>query len=277
MSEHPILAACDDARSEAAVRYGARLAGVLHEPLVLASAYTYRPVALSARAIPPTANMLEYDAAEQRLQLARSLVPEGVEVRDRVLPAAGIAVALADAACEDDASVIVTGRDADGRVSHALLEHAPCPIAVVADVPGAADAELGMIGVAYDGSDAADRAVTAAMHLAIRTGAHVRIITVRSAGAAPDAEADLAAATIAEAVPSRALSLQGPAGPRLVEASASLDLLVCGSHGRGRLLSRILGSVSAQLVDEAACPVLVIPPRTWHRATRPLGLSTAAA
>jgi len=38
------------------------------------------------------------------------------------------------------------------------------------------------------------------------------------------------------------------------------DLLVCGSRGYGALRSVALGSVTRALVNEAACPVLVIPP-----------------
>jgi nucleotide-binding universal stress UspA family protein len=63
----------------------------------------------------------------------------------------------------------------------------------------------------------------------------------------------------------------------LEEASASLDLLVCGSRGHGRFAGRILGSVSGRLVDAARCPVLVIPAVVEARAGRPLGLTTGGA
>ena len=45
----------------------------------------------------------------------------------------------------------------------------------------------------------------------------------------------------------------------LVAASARVDLLVMGSRGLGARRAVILGSVSRKLVDQAACPVLVIP------------------
>ena len=37
----------------------------------------------------------------------------------------------------------------------------------------------------------------------------------------------------------------------------SPDLIVVGSHGRGGFASGVLGSVSAEIIDRAACPVLV--------------------
>ena len=43
------------------------------------------------------------------------------------------------------------------------------------------------------------------------------------------------------------------------------DLIVIGSRGRGGVASMILGSVSAEVVDRAPCPVLVARTRTLHR------------
>jgi nucleotide-binding universal stress UspA family protein len=52
----------------------------------------------------------------------------------------------------------------------------------------------------------------------------------------------------------------------LLAVSAHVDLLVCGSRGYGPLRSVLLGGVSRQLVDDAQCPVLVLP----REAGRPL-------
>jgi nucleotide-binding universal stress UspA family protein len=41
--------------------------------------------------------------------------------------------------------------------------------------------------------------------------------------------------------------------------SEAVDIIVIGSHGRGRLGRLILGSTSARVADEAACPVVVVP------------------
>jgi nucleotide-binding universal stress UspA family protein len=44
----------------------------------------------------------------------------------------------------------------------------------------------------------------------------------------------------------------------LVRASATAELLVVGSRGRGPALGMLLGSVSQRCVNEASCPVVVI-------------------
>jgi nucleotide-binding universal stress UspA family protein len=45
----------------------------------------------------------------------------------------------------------------------------------------------------------------------------------------------------------------------LVEASHGADLVVVGSRGGGGFSRLLLGSVSSQVVEHAACPVVVIP------------------
>lgn len=57
-----------------------------------------------------------------------------------------------------------------------------------------------------------------------------------------------------------------PASAVVDEARASLpDLLVCGSRGHGPLASVLMGSVSAEIVDHAPCPVLVARHRAVDR------------
>jgi nucleotide-binding universal stress UspA family protein len=58
------------------------------------------------------------------------------------------------------------------------------------------------------------------------------------------------------AVTVRAVS--GLPAQELIEASADSDLLVVGSRGGGGFARLMLGSVSSQVVNHAACPVVVI-------------------
>jgi nucleotide-binding universal stress UspA family protein len=48
----------------------------------------------------------------------------------------------------------------------------------------------------------------------------------------------------------------------LEEASKTAAMLVLGSHGHGRLLKLLVGSVAEHCLREASCPVVVIPART---------------
>ncbi len=55
---------------------------------------------------------------------------------------------------------------------------------------------------------------------------------------------------------------EGTPGPAIVEAAAAeaADLVVVGSHGRGRVGRFVLGSVSDHVVRHAPCPVLIVRP-----------------
>jgi nucleotide-binding universal stress UspA family protein/RimJ/RimL family protein N-acetyltransferase len=61
--------------------------------------------------------------------------------------------------------------------------------------------------------------------------------------------------------------LRGRPGSRIVEQAAEFgaDLIVLGSRGMGRIQSMLLGSVSAEVVDHAPCPVLVARSDTVER------------
>lgn len=61
-------------------------------------------------------------------------------------------------------------------------------------------------------------------------------------------------------VPVHFLIWEGDAGEAIVEAARSeqVDLVVVGSHGRGRASRFLIGSVSDHVVRHALCPVLVV-------------------
>jgi nucleotide-binding universal stress UspA family protein len=54
------------------------------------------------------------------------------------------------------------------------------------------------------------------------------------------------------------LSEMRPA-PALIAAAADAELLVVGSRGHGGFTGLLLGSVSAQCVHHAPCPVVIVP------------------
>jgi len=145
------------------------------------------------------------EARDAELRIAT--VPEGEAL---VVPAGE---ALVDAACEQDADLVVLGsthrgplgRIIPGATMEHLLGDAPCALAVAPpgfaeradgepvwlplDGGGAEDVGMRVVGVGYDGTPAARGALELATEMATRNGAALRVYTVvrKVAPIAPDA------------------------------------------------------------------------------------------
>ncbi len=120
----------------------------------------------------------------------------------------------------------------------------------------------GSVVVAVDGSDHAARAArwaTEQAHLE-----HRRLVVVSAGDDAGGATEDAVAAARLEHPDLTVTGAAVPGDPRLVliDASAQAHLLVVGSRGRGAVRSLLLGSVSAAVCADAACPVVVCHPTT---------------
>ncbi|MFI7602220.1 universal stress protein [Actinoplanes sp. NPDC049681] len=61
-------------------------------------------------------------------------------------------------------------------------------------------------------------------------------------------------------VPVRPRVVQGRPADELLRAAESAQMLVLGGPAHGRVAGLLLGSVSHQCVQRAACPVVVVPP-----------------
>jgi nucleotide-binding universal stress UspA family protein len=154
--------------------------------------------------------------------------------------------------------------------ARALLEDAPCAIAV-APVGYAADAPaLRKIGVAFDGSHGSEEALAAGRTLAGRLGAELSAFAVVPEPLRiqhpldMDREiADLVAEArkqLAELPDVRADAGYGDAAEELARYGASVDLLILGPHEQ-RWADRLWGGSTAQRVSTgASCPVLVLGP-----------------
>jgi nucleotide-binding universal stress UspA family protein len=142
---------------------------------------------------------------------------------------------------------------------------------------------MGVIVVATDGSDAATAALDAAIELA-RDGNHrLAVLTVWRAlqgdfgltypstavlGDLLDAERAHAEATLADAheratdagVPVTTRLDTGDPAERICAYAQELDaqMVAMGSHGYGRVMSLLVGSVSAEVIRKVGRPVLVV-------------------
>lgn len=286
----PIVVAVHADRGGRVVGFGALLARTLDRALVLVTAYEHLPgTPGDPRQL--TSNARRYAAAEAELaaiDVARDASPE---IERRVVPTVDVDRAIADTAAELEAVVIVTGADEKRHVARDLIGAAPCPVAVVP--PDSTLDPFAVIGVAFDGSPASRLAAAAALSLAAHTAARVELIGV-AAPTGPTRGDPLAIAGTADAsaielereahtfrmadesgvrIGSRVL--RGKTADELVTATRDLDLIACGSRGRGTIGRLFLGSTSTALISDAHCPVLVVPPGVRLRPGRPLGLSTA--
>jgi nucleotide-binding universal stress UspA family protein len=146
-----------------------------------------------------------------------------------------------------------------GSVSQQVLQHAPCPVAVVRSP---ATAGAGRIVVGVDGSESSRRALAWAVEEGRLRAAVVAVVHAHHRGA-ESAEAELDAALGAvdvaglPAPPERHLMAAG-AAPAILELARDAQLVVVGSRGRGGFRGLVLGSVSQHVTRHARCPVVVL-------------------
>jgi nucleotide-binding universal stress UspA family protein len=114
------------------------------------------------------------------------------------------------------------------------------------------------IVVAYDGSEAAGRALDTAADLA-GYGSTLTVVTVQTRTVDGEVAAAAREQLLRRHVEARYVEPTGDAAEQLVEAAKELeaDLIVVGRRSRNPLRS-LLGSVSARVVRCAPCDVLVV-------------------
>jgi nucleotide-binding universal stress UspA family protein len=228
-----------------------------------------------AGASPPAAaaaygRLLCRDAREL---LERQDADEAVEAR----PVRGDAASLMRLAVAERADLIVVGSSAQapsGRVALCgafgeLLDWPPCAVAIASRGYQHAFAAPRLIGVGYDGSPAALRALAIAESLARDAGGEVRLRVVAEPAARAlgfeereiDAHGRLRNTLATLGVPSDGDVVVGEPGQALQSLSMQVDLLLTGIHGwRGCFRRLIPGSTAEWVARHAACPVVIAPP-----------------
>jgi nucleotide-binding universal stress UspA family protein len=261
-------------RGRDALALGRLLASGFDAALVVAIVHPFDRLMAHGKLGPTPPYDFEAAAREQAYRIAdeaRALLSDHEVVDVRVVGASSAAEALYDLAEDLGAAAVVVGsshrgsvgRITPGSVAEALLSGSPCPVAVAPVGFGERGAPtLVAIGVAYDESDQATHALEASEHLAARLHANLTIVAVTHD---PDQREALAARlerVVREApapIAARADVRVGTPWDELRDAGRDLDLLICGSRRYGPMRRVLLGSVTARLVRDAACPVLVIP------------------
>ena len=167
------------------------------------------------------------------------------------------------------------GRIVPGSTGQQLVHDTPRAVAVVPRGWRARpEHPLGHIGCAYDGFPQAEAALAAAVTLTRALGGRLDVMRAfwsppLSGASGIALAADLEArgqaglGRVVQELPADVdaharLLLNDPARA-LVARSQELDLLVIGSRAYGPLHSVWAGSVARQVLNEAACPVIVVP------------------
>jgi nucleotide-binding universal stress UspA family protein len=286
----------DAARAAAALLPGARASVLFVDDIHAAQEHAaLARIAVPDESLVAAARAHEQTAigrARQRAEHGRRIAElAGLSATAELWPGQSAWREIVRAARELGADVIATGSRGRGAFSRALLgstsssilHHADRPVLVV---PPRGGDLTGPAVIAYDGSDGARDAITAAARLMPRRAAIVVHAWPSSfVGDEPAAMADLGgdgvardpgealaadgrataeegAALAQEAgLDARPLAVEAAGGPWRALAAAARDeaaaVLVAGSRGRGAVGATVLGSVSSALVHNADLPVLV--------------------
>ncbi|HEU0023488.1 MAG TPA: universal stress protein [Thermoleophilaceae bacterium] len=210
----------------------------------------------------------------------------GSGIDTRPLVARSPAQGLFELAESDQADLLVVGSShrgglgavLAGGVGRALLQGAPCAVAVAPRGYRDGDVDrLRVIGVGYDGTAESETALEGAIRLGLAAETTMRVVTVVAPSSAGDGGSgraprepsarDLMRERLNEAIERcprelRALGqmLTGSVTASLCdEAERGMDILLVGSRGFGPLMRVAVGSVAAELMRSAPCPVLVFP------------------
>jgi nucleotide-binding universal stress UspA family protein len=253
---------------------GAQLARLTGLGAIVATVYPTDGRGLAAVAQDPRWLPRARKVALARFARARALIGDGWGADEPEFTALGpgpVAAVLSDFADEVGAAVLVVGstghgllgRIAPGKTVQRLLPTSRCPMAIAPrGYRHSSGANILSVAVAYDGSPEADRAVVTAVHLASRTGAVLRFVTV-----APTPEDEPAARALAHKgvalapmdIDALADVVVGPVAVVLANLPERADLLVIGSRGYRFMRRLLLGGVAGALVRSARYPVVIVP------------------
>lgn len=217
--------------------------------------------------------------------------PAPTQVGSRILVRDSVADGLHDLASYEDIDMVVIGsthrgplgRVLPGSLALQLIGRTPCPLMIAPrGFAAGEDPASGPVIVAFDGSELAGRAVAFAARLADQARSRLHVVGVAASAAQVEAVLAGAVAPLGAQLDRGALQraldeelerlppdleaegtvLEGSAIETLVGlAQGAGGLFVAGSHGRGPLMSLVLGSVSDVIAKRISWPLVLVPPQ----------------
>jgi nucleotide-binding universal stress UspA family protein len=291
----PILVGYDPRHADTApAEFGAAAARFTGAPLIVASVDAVHHTRHDHR----TGHIdddLTGDSADALKSVETMLEGAGVAVEYRRMHGTSAARALHEAADDSGAALLVVGASRRSAVGRAvagstgvrLLHGAPCAVAV-APRDWTPTGRVETVGVAYVHGDEGREALRGAHALAASAGAKLRVFTVIKISSSTHLEADArqaswehevkdmtdvegahliaaedhlrkVAAELGGGVEIEPAAFIGHPADEIQHLSGLVDLMVLGSRGYGPRRAVLLGSVSRRLIDDAQCPVIVLP------------------
>jgi nucleotide-binding universal stress UspA family protein len=268
-----------------ALSLGRVLAAALQTRLIVVNAYTPQDLLWASG----TAQPLDEQERKRVTDAAEAELSEQDRYELRSVASPSAAGALHAAAESEQAQAIVVGsthrgtlgRVLLGTVAQEVLDAAPCAVVVApAGLAAKQPARLARIGVGFDHTPQAYDALAIARSLARRTKGELHIVWAAHlvAKAFPlaflsyldhdyfqrvrveiEERLQQVAAPIRDELPVRTEIASGGTNAALIRQSQDVDLLVLGSRGYGPMQRVLLGSVSRAVVNNAHCPVMVVP------------------
>jgi nucleotide-binding universal stress UspA family protein len=213
------------------------------------------------------------DVAGTLDELRQDLERRAINAEVRVLEGGHAADVLVDAVVELRPALVVLGSARGSKLRSALhgttkepvIQKAGCPVAIVPRGYQPPPEGVRRIGVAYAPTHEGRSALRFAAGLARAGSSALRAILVLGpelAGAdAPPEVAGLREqlASVAEDVDAEADIVFGDPAEMIIGVSEQFDLLVIGSRARGGRRAVMFGSVSREVAERSACPVVVLP------------------
>jgi nucleotide-binding universal stress UspA family protein len=176
----------------------------------------------------------------------------------------------------EDAELLVIGasrrdeyeRQFVGDDTRDVLKNPPCAVGVAPVGYATRTPRLKKIGVAYDRSQASERALAVGRELVGELGGtlsafqavpeSVQVHDPWNAERELDEDVEEARTSIAQLGDVEAHAASGDAAEALAQYGTSVDLLVVGSHKHGLIDELMSGSTAQRLADSAPCPLLVL-------------------
>ncbi len=280
MFDRIVVGYAGDQAGRDAVRLAAGLAALLGSEMTVV--FPYHPLLASVSG----------DAAEKQVREEVTALTAGIEGlasptyhwTSSSWPIHG----LHEMALHGEAELIVLGSARAGMADHlhvSLMERmvhgAPCAVAVApphyAEDP---PARFLRVGVGFSTAEEGISTLRLARQLAARAGGRLEVIAgaglepalagyAFSSPALPEVERQIYEETKAtleratedldDEVPVQRETIRGDPAEVLIERTRELDILMLGSRAYGPLRHALMGSVSARVIRNAHCPVLVVP------------------